>query len=479
MKAITLAEGGVQLADIDPPRPNPNQVLVRVRACGLNRSDLLTTQGQSFGHVGGAAKVIGGEFTGEVAEVGSDAEGFDVGDRVMCRGAAGWAEYAVANWRRTLPIPSADISYEQAATIGGATQTMHDAIVTNGRFAAGQTILFQGASSGQGLMGMQIARLKGARLVIGTSTDAGRRGRLAEFGADMALDSREEGWVDRVLDATDGDGVDVTIDMVSGDTVNPNMRATAVNGHVVNVGRLGGVTGEFDFDLHAERRIHYVGTTSRTRTIAESGEVARLAREDLWDAVAAGELTLPIDKVFALEDARAALDRMAANEHFGKIVWGSNLPLPPRNGVGQAMEASEGQAGRPETAARTDGMQPWVRRTWRFLAAAMTFCALLWNVDFLEWFGVALVEEQYYAFVMAFALAVVFLSVRLNRSENGRAPWYDIALAAISMGVLLYISANFLFLREFGLGKAPISRSGSARSRWSWSSKGSGVRPAM
>ena len=320
MKAITLGGAGIEVADIDPPSPKPVQVLVRVHACGLNRSDLLTTQGQSFGHVGGAAKVIGGEFTGEVVEVGSDAEGFSVGDRVMCRGAAGWAEYALANWRRTLPIPSADISYEQAATIGGATQTMHDAIVTNGRFAAGQTTLFQGASSGQGLMGMQIARAKGAKLVIGTSTDAGRRGRLAEFGADIALDSRDDSWVDRVLEATDGAGVDVTIDMVSGHVANQNMKATAVNGYVINVGRLGGTAGEFDFDLHAERRIHYIGTTSRTRTIEESGEVARLARDDLWDAVAAGELTLPIDKVFALEDARAALDRMAANEHFGKIV---------------------------------------------------------------------------------------------------------------------------------------------------------------
>ena len=320
MKAITLGDAGIELADIDPPRPKPNHVLVRVHACGLNRSDLLTTQGHSYGHVGGAAKVIGGEFTGEVAEIGSDAEGFNVGDRVMCRGAAGWAEYALADWRRTLPIPSDGISFEQAATIGGATQTMHDAIVTNGRFAAGQTILIQGASSGQGLMGLQIARAKGAKLVIGTSTNAGRRERLAEFGADVVLDSRDESWVGQVLEATGGAGVNVTVDMVSGYVANRNMEATAVNGYVINVGRLGGVTGEFDFELHAERRIHYVGTTSRTRTIDESGEVARLARADLWDAVAAGELMLPIDKVFALKDAGAALDRMAANGHFGKIV---------------------------------------------------------------------------------------------------------------------------------------------------------------
>ena len=322
MKAVTLGESGIEIADIDQPSPKPNQILVKVHACGLNRSDLLTTQGHNYGHVGGDAQVMGAEFTGEVVEVGSEAEGINVGDRVMCQGAAGWAEYALAARRGTLSIPSADISYEEAASLGGAIRTMHNAIVTDGCFAAGQTILFQGASSGQGLMGMQIARAKGAKLVIGTSTNADRRAQLAEFGADMALDSRDEGWVDQVLEATDGAGVDVIIDMVSGYTANQNMTATKVNGHIINIGRLGGDTGEFDFNLHALRRIHYIGVTGRTRTPAESAEVTRRARDDgdLWDTLAAGKLSMPIDKVFALEDARAALDRMAANEHFGKIV---------------------------------------------------------------------------------------------------------------------------------------------------------------
>ncbi|MDH3738367.1 MAG: zinc-binding dehydrogenase [Alphaproteobacteria bacterium] len=322
MKAVTLGDAGINISEIDQPSPQPNQILVKVHACGLNRSDLLTTQGQNYGHVGGEAKVMGAEFTGEVVELGSDAEGLNIGDRVMCLGAAGWAEYALASWRRTLPIPSDDVSYEQAATLGGAIQTMHDAIVTNGCFAAGQTILIQGASSGQGLMGMQVAKAKGAKLVIGTSTNSDRRAQLAEFGADMVLDSRDESWVEQVLEATDGNGVDVTIDMLSGYTANQNMAATKVNGYIVNIGRLGGDTGEFDFNLHALRRIHYIGVTGRTRTPAEAGEVTRRTRADgdLWDAVAAGKCAMPIDKVFALKDARAALDRMAANEHFGKIV---------------------------------------------------------------------------------------------------------------------------------------------------------------
>ncbi len=320
MKAITLDDTGINVSEIDPPSPKPNQILVRVHACGLNRSDLLTTQGQNYGHVGGAAKVMGAEFAGEVAEVGSDAEGFDVGDRVMCLGAAGWAEYALADWRRTMPIPSADITWEQAASVGGAIVVMHDAIFTNGRFAAGQAILIQGASSGQGLMAMQIAREKGAKLVIGTSTSPGRRAQLAEFGASMALDSRDESWVDQVLEATNGKGVDVTIDMVSGYTANQNMAATKINGRIINIGRLGGDTGEFDFNLHALRRIHYIGITGRTRTPEEAAEVTRLARENLLKVLGTGKLSIPVDKVFPLVNARAALDHMATNEHFGKIV---------------------------------------------------------------------------------------------------------------------------------------------------------------
>ena len=99
-------------------------------------------------------------------------------------------------------------------------------------------------------------------------------------------------------------------------------------------------------------------------------------------------------------------------------------------------------------------MQPWANKTWRGLAAFMTLAALLWNIDFFEWFGFAFVQEQYYAFIMAFALSVVFLEIRLNRAEDTHVPWYDILLAAISFVVLLYISVNFLHLREFGLAES-------------------------
>ena len=140
MKAVTIGKNGVEVIDTSEPRPKEQQVLVKVFSCGLNRSDLLETQGQSFGHTGGDTKILGGEFAGEIIELGSEVKNLNIGDRVMCRGGAGWAEYAVSHYRRTIPINSESIDWSQAATIQGNMQTMHDAIVTNGRFSSGDSV---------------------------------------------------------------------------------------------------------------------------------------------------------------------------------------------------------------------------------------------------------------------------------------------------------------------------------------------------
>jgi NADPH2:quinone reductase len=181
-------------------------------------------------------------------------------------------------------------------------------------------VLIQGASSGVGLMAMQIAKLKGASLVIGSSTDSMRRGRLSEFGADLAIDSSDAGWVDAVLKATDGKGVDLIIDQVSGKLINQNLAATKVRGRIINVGRLGGTHGDFNFDLHAARRINYIGVTFRTRSIEEIREIFDEVKRDIWSAVEARKLQLPIDRVFAFDDIGQAFAHMEANRHLGKIV---------------------------------------------------------------------------------------------------------------------------------------------------------------
>ncbi len=318
MKAGVATENGLELRDIPQPKPQPFQILVRVKAAGLNRADLAASRGSGgHGPVGGT---VGIDWAGEVVEVGSEVKGgFKPGDRVMCAGSGGYAEYAVADWGRDGPMP-ADISFEDAATLPVALGTMHDALVTNGRLKRGESVLIQGASSGVGQMAMQIAKLLGAKIVIGTSTNAGRRARLKEFGADLAVDTSDPKWPDLVLKATGGAGVNLMIDQVSGALMNASMRATAILGRIVNVGRLGGGKAEFDFDLHANRRSAYIGVTHRTRSVDELREETRAMWADLADSVKARKLTLPIDRVFPLAEAKAAQEYMRANKHFGKIL---------------------------------------------------------------------------------------------------------------------------------------------------------------
>jgi len=318
MKAGVATENGLELRDIPQPKPQPFQILVKVKAAGLNRADLAASRGSGgHGTVGGT---VGIDWAGEVVEAGPDVKGgFKPGDRVMCAGSGGYAEYAVADWGRVVPVPL-DMSFEDAATLPVALGTMHDALVTNGRLKRGESVLIQGASSGVGLMAMQIAKLLGAKLVIGTSTNAGRRARLKEFGADLAVDTSDAKWTDQVLEATGGAGVNLMIDQVSGALMNASMRATAILGRIVNVGRLGGGKAEFDFDLHANRRIAYIGVTHRTRSVDELREETRAMWADLADAVKAKKLALPIDKVFPLDEAKAAQEYMRANKHFGKIL---------------------------------------------------------------------------------------------------------------------------------------------------------------
>ena len=255
-----------------------------------------------------------------MVETGGQVAGIKAGDRVMCSGNAGYAEYAVTDYGRVAKIPANNMTFTQAATLPVALQTMHNAVVTAGRLKKGESILIQGASSGVGLMGMQIAKFMGAALVIGSSTNEKRRARLKEFGADLAIDTKDPGWADAVVKATDGKGVDLIVDQISAPVANGNLKAAKVLGRIVNVGRLGGFTGEFDFDLHAAKRIDYIGVTFRTRSVEEVREINRLMRNDLWGAVEAGTLALPIDKTYPLEQAAAALAHMKANEHFGKIV---------------------------------------------------------------------------------------------------------------------------------------------------------------
>jgi len=319
MKAAVLTGGRIEIRDVPTPEPGPNEILVRVRAACLNRADLIVYSGGTHGTQGGDGTVLGMEWAGEVAATGAGIKGFAVGDRVMCSGRAGFAEYAIVEAARISKMPE-ELSWAQGASFPVGIQTMHDAIVTHGKLVTGQSVLILGASSGVGLIGLQVAREMGAGLVIGSSTNSERRARLGEYGAAMTIDSNDPAWPEQVREATRGKGVDLVIDMISGEQVNRALQAAAVLGRIVNVGRLGGKQGQIDFDLHALKRITYTGVTFRTRTADEVADIARRARAELWSSLIAQRLHVPIDSHFALADANQAFERMRSNQHFGKIV---------------------------------------------------------------------------------------------------------------------------------------------------------------
>ncbi|MDC0093126.1 zinc-binding dehydrogenase [Alphaproteobacteria bacterium] len=320
MRAVTVVESGVDILDVDIPKPQRNEVLIKVFACGLNRADLVVADGGAHGSAGGSGTIVGMEFSGEVVEFGSDVLDFEVGDRVMCSGTAAWAEYAVTDWGRVIKIPDNNMDFITASTLPIALATMHNAIVTAGEFIKGQSILIQGASSGVGLMGLQIAKLLEAKMIFGTSTKPEKFDRLKQLGADFVVNSKNTKWSDEVLDKTNSQGVDLIIDQLSGYTVNQNMMATKIKGNIVNVGRLAGGPSEFNCDIHALRRINYKGVTFRTRSLDEIRKVFKDMWGDLSSVVSNGSLSMPIEKVFDFKDVSQALTHMRENKHFGKLI---------------------------------------------------------------------------------------------------------------------------------------------------------------
>ena len=320
MRAVTVVESGVDILDVDIPKPQRNEVLIKVFACGLNRADLVVADGGAHGSAGGSGTIVGMEFSGEVVEFGSDVIDLEVGDRVMCSGTAAWAEYTVTDWGRIIKIPENNMDFITASTLPIALATMHNAIVTAGEFIKGQSILIQGASSGVGLMGLQIAKHLEAKMIIGTSTKPEKFDRLKQLGADFVVNSKNPKWSDEVLDKTNSEGVDLIIDQLSGYTVNQNMLATKIKGNIVNVGRLAGGPSEFNCDIHALRRINYKGVTFRTRSLDEIRKVFKDMWSDLSNVVSNGTLSMPIEKVFDFKDVSQALSHMRGNKHFGKLI---------------------------------------------------------------------------------------------------------------------------------------------------------------
>lgn len=309
--------GGAEVVvqEVPQPAPAPGQALVEVHAAGLNRGELMTRQKL----LDGAPQPSGIEFAGRVVELGAGADRAWLGQRVMGHWKAGQAEFVAADTRLLVPVPSR-LDWIQAAAWLNVFTTAHDAICTRARLKHGESILINAAGSGIGTAALQIARLMGAGLVMGSTRSSARRERLPRYGMQVGVDASDPTWPQAVKEASGGRGVDVIIDSVGPDVLAGNLECLALEGRLVSVGRLGAERGEIDMDLLALKRASLIGVTFRTRTLEERAACVHRCAEDLLPALADGRIEPVLDRTFAMADIAQAHDYLSSNAHLGKVV---------------------------------------------------------------------------------------------------------------------------------------------------------------
>jgi NADPH:quinone reductase len=305
---------------VDIPAPAPGQVLIRVHAAGLNRADLYMLEG-SYNPKSKTSAVFtaGLELAGEIAAVGDDVTSVGIGDRVCGAGLGAFADYAVLDARHVIPVP-ASLSWTDAGALPVGIATEHDALVTQGGFTSGQSVLVIGGTTAIGLIAVQMAKALGASVVAATTTSASKTAALTAAGADVAINTSADGLADAVSNATDGAGVDVVLDHVGGQLFADAFAATRVGGTVINIGRLAGTQSTVDLNTMSFRRLRVFGTTFSVRTPDELAAVCAAVRPEVMPAVADGRIRPVVDRVFEFDDAKKAADYLRTNQAMGKLV---------------------------------------------------------------------------------------------------------------------------------------------------------------
>ncbi len=324
MKAIVITgKGGpevLQIRDVPTPEPRGDQVRVRVRACGLNRADLLQCKGVYPAPPGSAADIPGLEYAGEVDALGPDVVGpLEPGDRVFgIVGGGGQAEYVIAHERLVARVPD-KLDFLNAAAVPEAFITAHDALIMQGHILPGERVLIHAVGSGVGTAAVQLAHAMGCE-VWGTSRTAEKLEKTRPFGLDHAIDTSLMDFADAVAGSTEGRGVDVVIDLLGGIALERNLAALAAKGRLVLVGLLGGSQATLDLNLMLRKRLTMVGTTLRARPLEDKIIATGRFASQVGPWLERGLVRPIVDSVFPFQDVRAGLLRLESNDVFGKIV---------------------------------------------------------------------------------------------------------------------------------------------------------------
>jgi putative PIG3 family NAD(P)H quinone oxidoreductase len=301
------------------PKPGPGEILVKVRAAGVNRPDVAQRSG-SYPPPPGASDLPGLEIAGEVVALGDGATRHKLGDKVMSLVAGGgYAQYAIAQDAQAMAVPSA-LTMEEAGAIPETLMTVWHNVFERGALREGETLLIHGGSSGIGTMAIQLAKAFGAKVIV-TVGSQDKAAACLKLGADRAINYKTEDFVEATKAATNGAGANVILDMVGGDYIDRNYEAAAVEGRIVQIAFLSGTPkATANFAKLMVKRLHHTGSTLRPRSNADKAKMVAAIEAKVMPLLCEGRIKPLMDSTFPLEKAADAHRRMETSAHIGKIV---------------------------------------------------------------------------------------------------------------------------------------------------------------
>jgi putative PIG3 family NAD(P)H quinone oxidoreductase len=322
MRAVTQTEHGgpevLKVADLPPPEPGPEQLLVRVRASALNRADTLQRKGM-YPPPQGESAILGLELAGEVEAPGPGVEGFAKGDRVFgLVGGGGYAEYALIDREMAMPIPEG-WSFTDAAAVPEVFFTANETVFVLGALQPGETLLVHAGGSGVGTAAIQMARHIGAKVYF-TAGSAEKIERAQALGAEAGINYNTHDFAEEIMRLTDGAGVDVVEDFLGASYLERNVSVLRTGGRLVLVALMGGAKAEIDLSRVLRSRLQIFGSVMRSRSLADKRQITARFRERWLPPLVEGKIKPVIDSVYPLDEVVAAHEAMEANRNFGKIM---------------------------------------------------------------------------------------------------------------------------------------------------------------